>query len=78
MYKGTYEVSFIVPKTHLERAEAIAEQYKQETILILDSCRNAKLRTLADSTECGIGQMDAGHVNSDAWTYTNGTFYVCK
>ena len=57
MYKGIAEDSYIVDMAHIDLVIDLAIEHKQESILLLDEDRNAKLVYLADMSEESLGQL---------------------
>lgn len=62
----------------------LAGFHNQESVLVLDTKHNAKLRYIQDQSEISLGKFTGCSrdiaVNSTAYTYdpSNGEYYVCK
>ena len=73
MYKGIAENSYIVDMAHIDLVIDLAIDHKQESILLLDEDRNAKLVYLADMSEESLGQLvavsETEALNQLAYTY---------
>ena len=73
MYKGIAENSYIVDMAHIDLVIDLAIDHKQESIMVLDEDRNAKLVYLADMREESLGQLIAVSekeaMNQLAYTY---------
>ena len=85
VYKGVREQCIIVrcdTERHARVARIMAGARRQESILCLTGDRVATLETpkgehLADLGKlCAVARQVA--LNSDAHTFTNGTYYICK
>lgn len=90
-YKGTQSRCYIVDIGHdgdrygmvnqetLNKVLGLAEAYSQESVLILDSERNAQLYYLETQQLTDLGKLRAVSrleaLQSDAWTYVNSTYY---
>ena len=57
MYKGQAEDSYIVDMAHIDLVIDLTIEHKQESILVLDETRQAKLVYLKDMSEESLGQL---------------------
>lgn len=57
MYKGIAEDSYIIDMAHIDLIIDLAIEHKQESIMVLDEDRNAKLVYLANMSEESLGQL---------------------
>ena len=86
-YKGVQERSYLV-LTHTDEAYRaalnLAKECNQESVLLLDEDRNAKLMYLDDMHQIEIGVLTPVSkdeaLKQDAWTYAHdlNQFYICK
>lgn len=90
-YKGTVSRSYIVDIGHdgsrygevdiakLHKVLDLARTHKQESILLLDSVRNAMLLYIESGEVVQLGRLNAvskqDAESSEAWTLVDGTYY---
>ena len=76
-YNDAMEVSFLVGEKHLGVIVKLSRAFLQDSILLLDSSRNAKLLFMDTLEEEELGafkQVSALYAKSkDSWTYDNRT-----
>jgi len=86
-YKGVQERSYLVlthTDTAFNAALKLAQKTEQESVLILDEDRNAKLMYLNDMHQIEIGKLTPVSqdeaLKQDAWTFSHdlNQYYICK
>lgn len=86
-YKGVKERSYLVlthNNTAYQAALNLARRCEQESVLLLDEERNAKLMYLNDMYQIDIGVLTPVSkdeaLEQDAWTYAPdlNQYYICK
>jgi hypothetical protein len=77
-YKGTEELSLIVPAEYESTVRALTSDYKQETYLYLDSNNLATLHNPEGKLVAVLGRMSEvpNVAGLDAYTEVNGRFFV--
>lgn len=83
-YKGVAEVSVMIPGSKSEFAMRMATHYKQESVLIIDEHKEARLHYLQSGIELDLGKFspvdEATALKHDSFTFdpVYKTYYVCK